>query len=178
MAPPSSNGVDGTEERRGTWVVTLRIRERGILRKVGHTTMASAHYPSSGVPLANNKLISPNGYSKPYPMVVCTPKVSRSPPRGGLDSEFPCPRTLAHDRQGLVLSDRYARQLIWSVAAYWLFAANLYMCIHMHIHVHIQAYTYPYMCTHIYTSICPPAIRRLPTRHTVGVSFLLQPYNN
>ena len=33
-------------------------------------------------------------------------------------------------------------QSVWSAAVYWLFAANLYMCIHMHTHVHIYAYTY------------------------------------
>ena len=87
-------------------------------------------------------------------MVVRMPKVSQWPARGGLDSEFPSPRTPASDRQGLALGGRYicqaawsaaaiyARQYAWSAAAYWLFAANLYMCIHIHSHVHIHAYTY------------------------------------
>ena len=33
----------------------LRVRERGGLRKVGHTTMASAQNRHSGVPLALKK---------------------------------------------------------------------------------------------------------------------------
>ena len=37
---------------------------------------------------------------------------------------------------------RLASRLVWSVAAYYLFSANLYMCIHEHTHLHIYAYTY------------------------------------
>ena len=35
--------------------MTLRVREKGRLRKVGHTTMASAQNPQSVVPLALKK---------------------------------------------------------------------------------------------------------------------------
>ena len=64
----------------------------------------------------------------------------------------------------------------WSAAVCELFAANLYMCIHVHTHVHIHAYTYTYahVCAHLYTSTYHPAIRHLQTRHTVGASYLLR----
>ena len=38
MTLQSSTGVGGTEER-GTSVLTIKVRERGGLRKVGHTVM-------------------------------------------------------------------------------------------------------------------------------------------
>ena len=40
------------QKRRGTRVVTLRVRERGVLLKVGYTTMTSAQHPHPGEPLA------------------------------------------------------------------------------------------------------------------------------
>ena len=58
--------------------MTLRVRERlrvkERLRKVGHTTMASAQNPHSGVQLAllKEKLIRLNGYPKPYLIMVHT----------------------------------------------------------------------------------------------------------
>ena len=89
----------------------LRVRERGELRKIGHTTMASAQmFSLKGAVGFKEKLIRLNGYSKPYPKVVHTPMVGRWPPGGGLDSEFASLRTPAHDRQGFALSGHYARQ--------------------------------------------------------------------
>ena len=59
------------QKRRGTGVVTLRLIERGGLRKVGYTTVASALNPHSGESLALKvKLIRLNSSPKPYPMVV------------------------------------------------------------------------------------------------------------
>ena len=97
------------------------------------------------------KLIRLNHYLKPYPMVVQTPIVSRWPPRGGLDSRFPSHRTPAHDRQGLVLSGRYARQFgsrlligysqVTYTCAYT--CAQTYIYMHTHIHMHT--------CAHMYT---------------------------
>ena len=40
--------------------MTLRDRVRGGLRKVGHTTEASAQNPYSGMPLALKKISSPS----------------------------------------------------------------------------------------------------------------------
>ena len=50
---PRCPALESTEhKRRETNVVTLRVRESGGLWKVGHTTMASAQYSPSVVPLA------------------------------------------------------------------------------------------------------------------------------
>ena len=71
-------------------------------------------------------------------------------------------------------------QAVWSAAVYWLLAANLYMHIYIHTLIHIHVYTilhiylYTYVCTHLYRSIHPPAILDLPTRHTVGASYLFR----
>ena len=100
------------------------------------------------------KLIRLNGYPKTYPMVARTPIVNRWPPRVGLDSEFPSPRSPAHDRQGLALSGRYSRQF-WSTAAYWLFAANLYICMHTHTYAYTHARTH--MHIHRQSGYPPPA---------------------
>ena len=118
--------------------MTLRVRERGGLRKVGHTTMASAQNPHSWVPLAlKEKLISLNGYPKPYPIVVHTPIVSKWPPSGGVDSKFSYPNRIpAHDRQGIALSGRPLCQTVWSAAADWLSAANLYICMYLDTHTY------------------------------------------
>ena len=52
----------------------LRVRERGGLRKVGHTTMASAKKPSlRGADGFKENLSRLNGYPKHYPMMVHTP---------------------------------------------------------------------------------------------------------
>ena len=86
-------------------------------------------------------------------MVVHTPIVSRRPPRGGLDSEFPSPRTPAHDRQGLAVSGRYARlfgplllivysQLTYT-CAYTCTHMYIYMYTHIDIHSHTHTYTHP-----------------------------------
>ena len=155
--------------------MTLRVRERGGLCKVGHTNMASAQNLHSGVQLALYKSSSTSMATLSHiPWRVVRP-VIRLPPRGGLDSEFPSSRTPAHDRQGFALSGRYARR--FGPRLYWLFAANLYMCIRMHTHVHkhTYTYTYTYVCTHLCTSIGPPAIRYLKTRHTIGASYMLSP---
>ena len=47
----------------------------------------------------------------PYPMVVHTTIVSRWPPMGGLDSEFPSLKTPAHDRQGTKLTNKLTKIL-------------------------------------------------------------------
>ena len=78
------------QKRRLTGVVSLRVKERGGLWKVGYTTMPSA--PKSllrGAIGFKEKLIHLNGYAKPYRVVVHTPIVNRWPLKGGLDSEFP-----------------------------------------------------------------------------------------
>ena len=125
-------------KRRGTRVETFRVRERGGVQKVCHTTMATAQYPSSGVPLIK---ISSSA------SMVTSAKVSRWLPRDGLDSEFPSPRTPARDRQFLAISSRYARQFDpWLLI--WLFAANLYIPIHIRKHIYI------YMHTHIHIHKC------------------------
>ena len=54
------------QERRVTRVVTLRVRERGGLQKVSHTTVASAQYPHSRVPLALKKSSSSSMASLSY----------------------------------------------------------------------------------------------------------------
>ena len=144
---PRRPALELTEQkRRVTRVVTLRVRERGGLWKVGHTTMASAKNPHSGVPLAlKEKLIRLNGYPKPYPMVVHAPTINRWPPRGGLDSEFPSPWTPAHDRQGLALSDCYERQ--FGPRLLIGYSQLTYTCTYTCTHVSIYIYTYTYTCT-------------------------------
>ena len=74
-------------------------------------------------------------------------------PRSVLDSEFPSPSTPAHDRQGLARSGRW--HSVWSMTAYWLFAANLHMCIQMHTHIHIPPCTdtCAHMRPHIHINI-------------------------
>ena len=57
----------------------------------------------SGAVGFKEKCIRLNGYPKPYPMVVHMPKVSQWPPRDGLDSELPSPRTPAHAGRALRL---------------------------------------------------------------------------
>ena len=49
---PRRPALELTEQKRRTRVVTLRVRDRDGLRKVGHTAMALAQYPPSAVPLA------------------------------------------------------------------------------------------------------------------------------
>ena len=162
---------------RGTRVLTLRIRERGGLRKVGHTTMALAQYPPSGVlwlKISSSASMATLSHTQ---MVVRMPKVSRWPPRGGLDSEFPSPMAPARDRQSLALCGRCGRQFGRQLLNCRLFTATPYMRIQMrtHVHIHAYTYTYTYVCTHLYSSVGSTAIRHLPTRHTVGASYLLRP---
>ena len=78
--PTASTGADATEEKRNR-VVTLWVRERGGLLKVGHKTMASAQNPHSEVRLIGlkEKLIRLNDQN-PHPLVVHTSIVSRLPP--------------------------------------------------------------------------------------------------
>ena len=126
---------------------------------------------------SKEKLIRLNGYPKPFLMLVQRPIVSRWPPRGGLDSKFISPRTPAHDRQGLALSDCYARQFSLRLLIGYSQLIYTCMCVHMntHVHKHADTYSHTYVCTPIYTSICPPAIHHLPTCHTVAASYLLRP---
>ena len=101
-----------------------------------------------------NMLIRLNGYPKPYPKVVHTPIDSWWLPRGGLDSEFPSPRTPAHDRQGLALRCRYGmqfgpRQLLdYSQLTYTCTntRTHTYICMHTHIYIHActHKYAHPY----------------------------------
>ena len=57
--------------------MTHRVRKRGGLQKVGHTTMASAQNRLRGIDDFKEKLIRFNGYPKTYPMVVLMPIVSQ-----------------------------------------------------------------------------------------------------
>ena len=104
---PTRPSLELTEQKRkGTRVVTLTIRERGGVRKVGHTTMASAEKSSlRGAVIFKEKLIRLNGYPKPYPMVFHVSIVRWWPPSGGLYSELTSSMTPAHNRQGLTLSE-------------------------------------------------------------------------
>ena len=135
--------------------MALKIRERDGLRKVGHTTMASHNiFPlgcrwlkiSSSASMATISAI-PNGMS------AIRPKSAGGHQGVVWIQSFPLLGhrfTPARDRQGLALSGRYMPGSLVR-GCYWLFAANLYMCIHMHTHVHIHAYTY--IQIHIYKSI-------------------------
>ena len=83
--------------------------------------------------------------------------VSRWPTRDGLATHNQSFLLQGHS----LLTGRASRlasicQAAWSAAAYWLFAANLNMCIHMHTHVHMHACTNAY--THVRTHI-PKAFR-------------------
>ena len=110
MAPPPSTGVDGTEEKRNLSCDPQGKRERWSVQGRSHNYGVSIKSSLRGAVGFKEKLIRLSGYTKPYPMVVYTPTVSRWPPKDGLDSEFPSLRIPAHDGHGLTLSGRYARQ--------------------------------------------------------------------
>ena len=138
----------------GGW---FRCRSRDCRRSVTQL-WSQPKILTQGFVSFKEKLKRLNGYPKPFPMMVHLPTVGRWPPRGGLDLEFPSSRTPTHDRQGLVLSGRYARQFV-PLLFFW-FAANLCMCtlahtctytciriyIYMHTHLHIHIHT----CSHIH----------------------------
>ena len=79
---------------------------------------------------------------------------------------FPLLGHPARDKKRLVVSGSYARQfgLLLLIGYSLLTYTCAYACPH----------TYIYMHTHI-IHIGPPAIRHLPTRHTVDASYLLRP---
>ena len=158
------------KKRRGIRVVTLRIRHKMGLQKVGHThtNMASVQYRHSGVDMSSNKLIRLSGYPRPYPMVVRTLKVSRWPPRGGLDSDFPTPRTPIHHSQGFTPSGSYARQFgPWLLIGYsQLTCTFAFTCTHTYIYMHTHKQI------HRPSSYLPPA----EAPHCRGgASYLLRP---
>ena len=99
------------------------------------------------VPLALKKSSSPSMATLSETPWWCTPIVSRWPPRGGLDSEFPSPRTPAHGTQGFSLSGRYA----WQFGSLLLigYSQLTYTCAYtcMHIYIYRLAHTY---IQHIY----------------------------
>ena len=75
--PPPSTGVDGTEEKTNQRCDPQGERERWTAEGRSQT-MASAQKSSIGSAVGfKEKLIRLNGYPKPYPMVVNTPKVIR-----------------------------------------------------------------------------------------------------
>ena len=125
-----------------------------------HTTKASAQYPPllcrwhEAPWLFPNKLNRFNGYPDSYQVVVRTLKVSRWPPRGGLDSEFLSPRTPAHDRQDLALCGLYARQFgpRLLIGNSQLTCTCVYACTHtcIYMHTHIHIYTCEVVNTYIH----------------------------
>lgn len=74
-------------------------------------------------------------------------QVCQWPPRGGLDTEFPSPKTSTRDRQRLTLCHRNAKQFSPILLIDYL------QQTYTHIHAHIYIY--------IYTSIRPQASHRL-----------------
>ena len=84
MDLPSSTGVDGTEEKRNQNYDPEGWRERWTSEGQSHNYGFSQKSSFRGAIGFKEKLISLNGYPKPYPMVVHTPIVSRWPPRGDL----------------------------------------------------------------------------------------------
>ena len=124
---------------------------RGGLRKVGHTTTASAQYPPSGMPLAENKLIRLNGYPKPCPMVVRTTKRQSVTTKEWFLFRVSSQRTPACNRQDFALSGRYARQfgppllISYSQLTYACAHTRTYTCIQICIYIRVHTYVHIHM---------------------------------
>ena len=119
-------------------------------------------------------------------MVVYTPPVSRWPPRGGLDSEFPSPRTLARDRLGLALSGRYARQFgpsrligysqLTYTCAYSCTHTGIYMHTHIHTYTCIQKNIHTYTWIHIYIHMHAYTITHIDTYTCIHICIHVHAY--
>ena len=148
--------------------MTLRVRERWTTEGRSHNYGFSPKSLLKGAVGFKEKL---NGYPKPFFMVVHTPIVSWWPPRGGLDSEFPSPRTPAHGRQCLALCGRYA----WQFNPWLLIGFSPLSYVHTHAHTRTYTCIHMYIYIRVHTYAHPLALRHLQMRHTVGASYLLRP---